>query len=1459
MTTLAEFMILSGGDNRPPMLDKDLYDSWQSRMELYMENKEHGRMILESVKNGPLIWPTIEENGVIRTKKCAELSAAEKIQADCDTKATNIILQGLPSDVYALVNHHRIYKDLWERVQFPMQGTSLIKQERECKLYDKFDKFAFIKGESLHQYYLRFAQLITNMNIYKMTLQQFQVNTKFLNSLPPEWSKFVTDVKLVRDLHTTNFDQLHVYLQQHKIHDNEVRLMLHQAVCPQQQSIPQIEYTISTVNQQTHLAEFPQIDSDLAVPMFKQGDDPIDAINKMMSFLSTVVTSRFPSTNNQLRNSSNPRQQATIHDGREQEEGIQEELEFLADPGIAEGPVTQIVITNNAAYQADDLDAYDSDCDDITTAKVALMANLSRYGSNVLAGVPHSENTNNDMLNQSVQEMTYAEQSHLVNKDNLIANESLSAELERYKERVKLLEDRQNVDLSTRENLIMDDLIREKNAQFADFEKEINSLKQTLSEQLKENESLTKTFNVLKNESKEKEARNIDREIVLEKKVKKLDNIVYKMVQSAQTIHMLTKPQVFFNNNLNQALGFQNPFYLKKTQQIRPMLYDGNVVAKETNVISIADSEETLMLEEESRSKMLLKQNFGKRFVPQSELSAEQAFWSRNSFSPVDPSTSSTPIKTIVPKELLKVSMVNSSLKKLKFHLAGFDMVVKERTTPTAITEGSWGFEHTKAVFVDEIIPFLKTLKDIFNNFNQYIMNVVVNSFVNVNSFVAMNEFANVTDKFVEKCEKCLELETELLKKNNIINELSTRFLNLEIHCISLEVATQLSQENFQIENSCVNQSNPEIQDYFETNDLKAQLQEKDTAIKKLKEKICALRKNPDRVKQEYDEIETVNIKLEHIVAKLLSENENLHKEIVHLKQIFKEQLDSIKKSRVSNKEHNDSLIAQMNSKSGENVDLRAQIQEKVFANTVLKNELWRLKGKDVVDFVALTPKAITIALGKLNIALEPLPPKLFKNKAAHVDYIQKSKEHANVLRELVEEARASNPLDSDSELAWKVFTKIGYNWIPTGRNFTLVGNVCPLTRITSTNKVPVREPIPLEVVAPEFVVTKVYTMRPKVPKTAGSNSKPKIAKSMISNQTEPGTSQGSNTSVALSSSSPDECSENLGKLQAKADIGIFIGYAPKKKAYRIYNRCTQRVIESCHVDFHELTTMASEQISLEPALQEMTPATPMFDEFFSPPAILASLVPVVPVVRSSASHVESTGDTFLQQQFDLDGAFFDYSLNQLKNNNSQVIHLYVEEENHDLEVAHMSNVDTPMVEKSKLDEDLQGRSVDPTHYHDMVGTLMYLTSSRPDLLLLVADHAVFFCKIYRCTSGQYANGAESDSILASLVPVVEAPAPFESTGSPFSTTIDQDAASLSTSQTNPELQSQVIPLCAEEENHNLEVAHISNDSYFGIPIPETAFEESSSSDVIPRIVHSDTPIQTHYQMDKGSSASKYN
>nr|GEU46418.1 hypothetical protein [Tanacetum cinerariifolium] len=102
MTTLADKAILLGADNHPPMLEKHMYDFWKSKMKLYMRNRQHERMILESLENGPLLWPSIEKNGVTRPKKYSELSATEAIQADCDANVTNIILQGLPPEVYAL-------------------------------------------------------------------------------------------------------------------------------------------------------------------------------------------------------------------------------------------------------------------------------------------------------------------------------------------------------------------------------------------------------------------------------------------------------------------------------------------------------------------------------------------------------------------------------------------------------------------------------------------------------------------------------------------------------------------------------------------------------------------------------------------------------------------------------------------------------------------------------------------------------------------------------------------------------------------------------------------------------------------------------------------------------------------------------------------------------------------------------------------------------------------------------------------------------------------------------------------------------------------------------------------------------------------------------------------------------------------------------------------------------------
>ncbi|GKA24060.1 hypothetical protein Tco_0710093 [Tanacetum coccineum] len=285
-----------------------MYDSWASRIRLFIKGKKHDRMMLDSIDNGPLVYLTVEENGQTRPKKYSELIEAQQLQDDCDVQATNIILHGLPPDVYALVNHQEAAKDIWDRVKMLMKGTELSYQERECRLYNLFDKFAYVQGETLYEYYWRFSQLINDMHTIGMTMQQVQVNTKFLNALPSEWSKFVTDVKLAKSLYTTNYDQLYAYLSQHERHANEVRITR------------------------------------------ERYPDPL------------ALVANSPTLYNPSQSPQHSAQEAgQILD--------KEQLVFLADPRISEALVAQQTIPHNSAFQTEDLDAYDLDCDDLSSAK----------------------------------------------------------------------------------------------------------------------------------------------------------------------------------------------------------------------------------------------------------------------------------------------------------------------------------------------------------------------------------------------------------------------------------------------------------------------------------------------------------------------------------------------------------------------------------------------------------------------------------------------------------------------------------------------------------------------------------------------------------------------------------------------------------------------------------------------------------------------------------------------------------------------------------------------------------------------------------------------------------------------------------------------------------------------------------------------------------------------------------
>ncbi|GJX99527.1 hypothetical protein Tco_0356546 [Tanacetum coccineum] len=280
------------------------------------------------------------------------------------------------------------------------------------------------------------------------------------------------------------------------------------------------------------MTESPLMDSGFAVPIFSPGDDPITYLNKAMAFLIAVASSRFPLTNNQLRTSSNLRNQATIQDVRvtvQQVQGRQgqsysgtgyksnatsfggnnaseqpkrprnaawykdkailveaqeasqildeEQLAFLADLGVPDGQAVQKIIPNNAAFQTEDLEYVYAMQNIEQTPAVDFLDNEIHSDSNIILYSQYLEETQQEKMIDSP----------------------------------------------------MDDMIKEKLA----LKEQVDSLEQTLSKQIKEKECLLQTFTVFKSESKEKEDKYMENEIDLEKKIKELDNILFKVGQSA--------------------------------------------------------------------------------------------------------------------------------------------------------------------------------------------------------------------------------------------------------------------------------------------------------------------------------------------------------------------------------------------------------------------------------------------------------------------------------------------------------------------------------------------------------------------------------------------------------------------------------------------------------------------------------------------------------------------------------------------------------------------------------------------------------------------------------------------------------------------------------------------------------------------------------------------------------------
>nr|GEY72682.1 hypothetical protein [Tanacetum cinerariifolium] len=515
MANLSEDIQCVGSDTRPPMLDRTDFASWQQRIRLYCRGKENEENILKSIDEGPYQMGTVQEP----------------------------LTEGT-------------------------EGAPHLGPERPRH-----------KGESNHDYYVWFTKPINDMRNIKMTMSRMQLNSKFVNNMLPEWGRFVTTLKLNRGLRDSNYDQLYAYLKQHETHAKENKMMLEpfsqHTVDPfalmSNVSNPQCHSPSSSTSSSTqvpqHLADNPHLESSLSLT-----ENLIENLTNTLALLTQSYKTFLPQTNNQLRTSSNTRNQSTVQDGRFLVQNVQGRQNRAQD----------LALNVDNVFQADDCDAFNFDVDEALTAQTMFMANLSSadpvtdeagpsYDLDILSKVHehdhyqdavcahHEEHAMHDsvQLNHVVDSHTdytndcnmifydqyvkdnevpvvHSDVSSVLNdafmliyndmcetpaqsvsnpSQNTVVENSLIAELATYKEQVELYERWAKFKLTEREQNISEQLrlvISDRNFKEETLKKELHSIKLQLASTINHNKSMVEEVTFLKKDFKQKENKYLE-------------------------------------------------------------------------------------------------------------------------------------------------------------------------------------------------------------------------------------------------------------------------------------------------------------------------------------------------------------------------------------------------------------------------------------------------------------------------------------------------------------------------------------------------------------------------------------------------------------------------------------------------------------------------------------------------------------------------------------------------------------------------------------------------------------------------------------------------------------------------------------------------------------------------------------------------------------------------------------
>ncbi|GJY35250.1 hypothetical protein Tco_0420628 [Tanacetum coccineum] len=302
------------------MLERGSYIPWASRFRRYLNRKRDNRKwLLKALDEGPYVFKifTPEGSTIPRLQTAEDLEGDDLLLHDAEMEVMNMILLSIPNEIYNSMDACTSAKDMWKRVERLMRGTIQNKVDRETRFTNEFDQFVAEPGEALVSVYNRFAQLMNDLEQNNMNFPTVTINTKFLNSLQPEWLKYVTQVRLAKQLTVDSFDDLFYYLQQfeklvnasrakklEKSHD-PLALVAHTGSSSRQTSSYYVTHPTSVVDYDD---EYQQDD------VHNNSEDPLVSA---MLLLAKAITQNFSNpTNNRLRASSNTRNQAIIQGDR---------------------------------------------------------------------------------------------------------------------------------------------------------------------------------------------------------------------------------------------------------------------------------------------------------------------------------------------------------------------------------------------------------------------------------------------------------------------------------------------------------------------------------------------------------------------------------------------------------------------------------------------------------------------------------------------------------------------------------------------------------------------------------------------------------------------------------------------------------------------------------------------------------------------------------------------------------------------------------------------------------------------------------------------------------------------------------------------------------------------------------------------------------------------------------------